>query len=185
MIRSLPVLTLLALAAFVPIAAAQSPCPECDPDGAGDDNASYSSIDLGVIGDHAEAVGDTDASVSDSDHEDGFFMWLAICLSAWLDDVTGLLGLEVDNDANAELYATDDGFDLDANVTNVPCVVPGIPCGTLSYDESAVGDLDGESWEALGSLPVDPEPSGVGEHVPDGLWVDLCVYLELEIAGCG
>ena len=182
MTRSLRILAGLAvLLAVAGWASAQNAeCPECDADGVPGVNSSYSSVDLGVIDeDDLEAIADTDASLSDHRSET-FFGWISICLSAFVDSIAGLVGLDLDLDANAEVYASEHGVDVDATVLS-----EGEEA--LDFDASALGDLDGATFEAMGGvrdatgLDVD---GGVGGLVPDGLDVDACLEVDLAIVAC-
>lgn len=196
---------LLALITAAGVASAQNdPCPECDSDGPAGDSGSYSSIDLGAITDNATALVDTDASFSDSDDEEGFWAWLSICLSVFVERIENLLGVEspeVDLDANVDAFISDDGVDLDANVQlddevcdnmdgNVTEALGGNSDCVFSFDRSELGDLDGETWkvaaEAKAALGLDEVNLPVGgEHIPEDIDIDLCLYAELELGVCG
>jgi hypothetical protein len=172
---------LLALVALAGIASAQNaPCPECDEDGASNPENQYSSIDIGLIHeDDAEGLVDTDLATSHMGDEKGLWTWLSICLSVFVEKIENALGLDtgVDVDAHVEVYASEDGVDLDASI-------PGV----WDFDESEIGHLDGETWEAMQDVNALRGDARTGLGVPDGfegIDVDACVYAELEIGTCG
>ena len=193
---------LLAMLALTGIASAQNaPCPECDADGDANPENTYSSIDLGLVGNDTEVLGDTDWAVSHSDDEKGFWAWLSLCVGVFLQHVEETLGVKADADANVEAYVSQDGVDLDATV-----YAPGEACAAVpaeaaealvalgddgscsfGFDRGAAGDADGQTWvmvgEAdaqLGGIPTAPFP---GEHVP-ALDQDVCVDAELVLGTC-
>lgn len=168
---------LIALLAFAGVAAAQNvPCPECDADGDAVDS-NYYSVDAGLVGDDAEALVDTDAATSHANTGGGFFAWLSVCLSAFLQKVGDAVG--VDLDANAEAYVDSDGVDLDATVRAGDHVV--------DLDDSPVGDVDGMTYEAIaqieGATGADVEiPNALPET--EDLDLDLCLSAEIALATC-
>lgn len=200
---------LLTLVAFSATAVAQGQtCPECDEDGEPVENTYYS-VDLGVITNETEVLGDTDVALSHSDDEKGFWAWFSLCLSAFVDGIEDLIGVSVDADANVEAYLSEDGVDLDATV-----YVPGEACAALpaeaadaraalgdngacafGYDRGALGELDGETWPAMEQANAVREQTGTtglyeqvgvgGEDLPEDRDVDLCLYADLSLGLCG
>ena len=190
---------LMAMITIAGVASAQNdPCPECDDDGPNNPDNTYSSVDLGVIGNDTEALGDTDWAVSHTDDEKGFWAWLSICLSVFVQHVETLLGMEVDTDANVNAYLSEDGIDLDATVKMEDEVCSGLDGNvtsalgdngtcTFSFDRSDLGDLDGQTWEAMGEVNAQLEANGVELHVPfpgetvPSVDEDVCLHVELEL----
>lgn len=198
--------TLLAVAATA--AAQGQSCPECDEDGEPVNNTYYS-IDLGVLANETHVLGDTDAALSHTDYEKGFWAWFSLCLSAFVDGIEALIGVNVDADANVEAYLSEDGADLDATV-----YVPGEACAALppeaaeargalgddgdcafGYDRSGLGDLDGETWPAMTEVNAVRDETGTdglygdlgvgGEDLPEDRDVDLCLNADLHLGLCG
>ena len=182
--------TLIAIAALLAlagVAAAQNtPCPECDPDGEPADN-SYHSVDLGAVEDNStEALADTDAAHSHDGDEKGFWTWISICLSAFVQAVEDAVGIHTDVDANVEVYADSEGVDLDASVTGVQhvCTALGVeePCD-WSFDQSDLGDADGMTYEAIATVEA---TTGEDLFVPAVLPdtgdddTDVCVHLDVR-----
>lgn len=183
-------MALAALLAVSGVAAAQ--CPECDPDGApGTDDGSYSSVDVG-------AVGDTDLSVAD-EGSSSFWAWFSVCLTVLIDGIEHLLGVDTGVQASADGYASEDGLDLDAAVDL------GTACGTagagdavgdatgspvdcaFDFDQSELGGLDGETWEAMSDLHAAGAPyvgMPVSNDAADGLDADSCVVVDVHIHSC-
>lgn len=190
------VTTLLALVTISGVAAAQNaPCPECDDDGPDNLENSYSSVDLGYVGNGSEALADTDLATSHLNDDKGFWAWLGICLSAWLEKVGHAIGVQTDVDASAEVYASEDGVDLDANVHGVQrvCAVADetLSCD-LDFDRSDVGDLDGMTWEVMQDVNAQRDALGLQTPVLPGEGLDapsadldLCLHAELEVVACG
>lgn len=170
--------TLVGLLAFSGVAAAQnSSCPECDEDGASNPTNSYHSVDLGVVNDSYEALGDTDVAFDEETADRGFFGWISICLSAFLEKVGGIVGL--DADANAEVYVEEDGVDVDATAR-----LDGKKL--VDFDESPVGHLDGKTWahmKAVGNATRSVDRPDL-PHVQD-TDLDVCVHAEVRLATCG
>lgn len=195
---------LMALVALAGVASAQNdPCPECDPDGPDNPENTYSSLDLGVLGNDTEALADSDWAVSHSDDEKGFWSWLSLCLGVFIAHVEDVLGVEVDVDGNVEAYVSQDGVDLDATVQMDDAVcqnVDGNVTATLGddggcafgFDRSAAGDLDGQTWETLGEANAELRANGVephvvgfpGEYAPS-VDEDVCLHAEMELGLCG
>lgn len=187
---------LAAVLAIVGVAAAQNnPCPECDPDGDGVYDNPYHSVDVGVIDEDGitesgldEVLADTDVAYANEGDDKGFWLWLAICLSAFLSSVEDTLGIHTDIDANVEVYLESDGVDIDASVvgTQPICDAVGVEedC-EFNFDESDLGDLDGTTWELIAdveaTLGSDVEIPAVVPHT-ETIDVDLC--LEVDIALC-
>lgn len=166
--------TLAALVAVSGLAAAE-PCPECDEDGEPADNT-YHSIDLGVVHDNATALADTDLALSHQNDEKGFWGWISICLTAFVDKVGEMLGVEADVNGHADVYASEEGVDVDASLEDV------------DFDESALGDLDGMTFEAMGEVNDRRAQMGLGGHLPlgapemDDTDTDVCVHADLGIS---
>ena len=193
---------LLALLALTGVASAQNdPCPECDPDGGENPDNTYSSIDLGLVGNDTEVLGDTDWAVSHSDDEKGFWAWLSLCLGVFLAHVEEILGVEVDADASVEAYLSEDGIDLDATVQmedevcqnvdgNVTAALGDNGECVFGFDRSELGDLDGQTWEVMGDANAQLREAGVDVHVPfpgehaPSIDEDVCVEAELELGLC-
>lgn len=186
-LRSLIVLAgLLAIAGMA--TAQNAPCPECDPDGEPAEN-SYHSIDVGVIEDNStEVLGDTDVAHSHDGDEKGFWLWLALCLSAFVQHVEDALGVHTDLDANVEVYADSEGVDLDASVYGLQhaCAALGVneTCD-WSFDGSELGDADGMTYEAVATVEA---TTGVDVYVPavlpDTGDSDLDVCAKVDLALC-
>ena len=199
-------MALAALLATTGIAAAQ--CLECDVDGEPGDSGSYTSVDAGAVTDKANVSGDSDLSVADSD--EGFWLWLALCLSAFVDGIEGILGVDSGVDANVEAYGSQHGVDLDATVTlpgpacdaaakangaagkakgalpkEAADKVPALPC-SASFDGSPAGDLDGKTWEAMADVHdatgAEDVKLPVDGDAIDGTEVDGC--LVVDVAAC-
>lgn len=165
---------LAALLAIAGFASAQSPCPECDPDGE-PDNSTYSSIDTGLLHGDDHVLVDTDSSYGEKD--DGtMFTWFAFCFSVFLAQLEEMLEMDVvDFDLWFEAYNGEDGSDLDGGI-----MLDGETIADL--DETPAGDLDDATWGLL------PE-TGVGlpeDDIPyEGVDEDLCLDLEaVAPAGC-
>ena len=199
-------MALAALLATCGIAAAQ--CLECDVDGEPGDSGSYTSADAGAATDKLNLSGDSDLSMADSD--EAFWLWLALCLSAFVDGIEEILGVDSGADANVEGYASQHGVDLDAAVTlagpacdaagkaneaagkakgalprDAADKAPAVPCST-SFDGGPAGDLDGKTWEAMGGVHDATGAQDVmlpadGDAV-DGAEVDGCVTV--DVAAC-
>ncbi|HVM46067.1 MAG TPA: hypothetical protein VM582_09050 [Candidatus Thermoplasmatota archaeon] len=166
---------LLALAGVA--AAANAPCPECDRDGEAVDS-NYWSVDAGAVTKDAEALADLDAATSHENSEGGFFAWLSICLSAVLEKIGDVVGLDLD--ANAQAYADSDGADLDATLRVGDRVV--------DLDDTPAGKADDATWETLakarGASGQDPRVPNVIPETEDAD-VDLCTNGELALVRCG
>lgn len=209
-------LAVLALAGTA--VATNGPCPECDEDGTadehgvasksgpGNESGSYHSVDAGVVTDHAETLGDTDLSVGDSDDPQGFWAWVSLCLSAFVEGLEDILGFDVDVDANVEAFVNEHGADLDATVTAPDQVCDALDDGTaaalgddgtcaLGFDRSKAGDLDGQTWEAMGEADAVRhdlglghlnETTGVGgEDLPEDTSAGQCVHApEVTLTEC-
>lgn len=111
----------------------------------------YADLDAGAMTEDAAAVVDTDASYStvDEANEGSVWTWFEIRFSAVVDAVRDLVGLDVPHavDANAEVYASDDGVDLDANLDD------------WDFDGSEIGDVDGLTWKAVAEAKATVGPS--------------------------
>lgn len=196
---------LTALIAAAGVASAQNdPCPECDSDGPGVDNT-YGSIDLGLLhGDNVTLV-DEDHAVSHSDDEKGFWAWLSLCLSVYVERIENLLGVdtEADADANVDAYLSQDGIDLDATVKLDDEVCQGLDRNATAmlgddgscafgYDRGELGALDGETWKVMSEVNAQLADAGVeddrvpfpGETAPE-IDEDLCIRLDAETVACG
>lgn len=173
--------TLVGLLAISGIAAAQS-CPECDEDGAANPENSYHDTDVGLILNETDDVlVDTDAAYDDKSNDGGFFAWLSLCLHVFIQKIEDAVGLETGVDANAEAYVSEDGVDVDVTARALGEVV--------DFDDSPAGDLDGQTWEAMGEVSAEVRAvrSQLPEapHAPD-TFVDLCVNAELlHTVTCG
>ena len=103
----------------------------------------YYDADAGAATEHASGLVDADASHSDPEAaKDGsLFGWLSVnwnVLVAKLGEVFGMAGQEAPVvDGGVDVYASADGVDLDASV------------GDVTFDGSAVGDLDGKTFETM------------------------------------
>lgn len=161
--RTLAIALLLLLAAG---SASAQACPECDSDGTPDHNASYSSVDAGYTNSSDAGAGaDTDASVSDKDHKNGWFTWLSFCLDGFVAIVEEITGTDETVDAKTEAYVSEDGADLDANLT--------VLGESVDYDKNeVVGQTDNMSWGLMAKVKAFlgiqklPHPVG-GEALPD------------------
>lgn len=188
-------ISLVGLLAIAGMASAQNnPCPECDPDGEPADN-SYHSVDAGLIDgnattENAEALVDTDVAYNhDPEDEKGFYTWISICLSAFVDYVEDIVGIHTDVDAHVEVYSDSEGTDVDASVTGLQYV-----CGAANvnmtcdydFDDSELGDADGMTYEAIAAAEA---TTGVDVWVPavlpdtDDTDTDLCVHVDLQLCG--
>lgn len=172
---------LVAFLALAGVASAQSSCPECDEDGDGNTDNPYHSVDAGAILNNTTALADTDVAHSQNDDEKGLWAWLSICLSAMVGPIEDLLGVDTGLDSNTEVFASEDGVDLDATVH--------FGDETIDFDDSEVGDLDGMTWEAAqdvnaarDELPADVPQAEIPDY--DGIDVDVCVTDVVETAGC-
>lgn len=189
--RALQVLIMIAAAlAVTGVAAAQNnPCPECDPDGEPVEN-SYHSVDVGAIVENEtgvvtdEILADTDVAHSHGDDEKGFWLWFALCLSAFLQHVEDALGIHTDVDANVEVYAESNGVDVDANVAGLQSICDELKVDTscdVNFDQSRLGDADGMTWEAVANVEA---ATGTDVFAPSVLPdtgdsdTDLCVTAE-------
>lgn len=181
-------IVLAGLLAIAGVAAAQNaPCPECDPDGEPVDN-SYHSIDVGLIEENStELLADTDASHSHSGDEKGFWLWFALCLSAFVQHIEDTLGIHTDVDANAEVYADSEGVDLDASVHGVQHVCAELGVNATcdwSFDQSELGDADGMTYEAIAGVEA---ATGADVFVPSVLPdtgdddTNVCVTVDLMV----
>lgn len=192
--RAIRTLIVLAgLLAIAGVAAAQNaPCPECDADGGSDPLNSYHSVDVGVIEDDStEVLGDTDAAYSHDGDERGFWAWLSVCLSVFVQHVEDALGVQTDADANVEVYADSEGVDVDAAVygTQAYCDMIGVQedCEP-TFDESELGDADGMTYQAIADVEA---TTGQDVFVPAFLPdtgdsdTDACLYADLELGLCG
>lgn len=162
-----PLIALAALLAIAGVAAAQNaPCPECDPDGDPVD-APYHSVDVGVIEENStEVLADSDASHSSEGDEKGFWLWLSLCLGAFVQHVGDALGIHTDVDANVEVYADSDGVDVDVSTHGVQrvCDAVGVTQDCeYDLDRSALGDADGLTYEAIAGVE---SATGVDVFVP-------------------
>ena len=153
-IRTLGLMTMLA---FSGVASAAG--PDASHDAYVDAEDRYADLDGAASTDEGAAGLDTDANVADpeSAKDGGFFGWLQVCWSTFVDKVGGVfekLGHEEPEvDGGAEAYVSDDGIDLDASV------------GEHTFDGSPVGHLDGKTFETMTTVH-----GKVGEakgHVPD------------------
>lgn len=103
----------------------------------------YYDADASATTEHASGLVDADASHTDPDAatEGTLFGWISLRWSAFvgaLADVFGAAGQETpDVDGGVDVYASTDGVDLDAAV------------GDVTFDGSAVGDLDGKTFETM------------------------------------
>ncbi|HUR68880.1 MAG TPA: hypothetical protein VM370_06505 [Candidatus Thermoplasmatota archaeon] len=184
--------TLIVLAGLLLLAGAaaaqNAPCPDCDPDGPGDANDSYHSVDAGLIDENeTEALADTDASYAHEDSEKGFWLWFSLCLSAFVDDIEEMLHVHTDVDANVDVYAESNGVDVDASVVGTQdiCDAAGVQTECeFDFDESELGDLDGATWETIAQIEAE---TGQDVFVPavapftgnDDL--NACVYADLSL----
>lgn len=161
------VTSLLVLLAAAGVASAQ--CVECDADGEPGVNSSYSSVDVGAVSDEAMGYVDTDWSVADSDHPSGFWVWISLCFGAFVEKLEHALGLESGVEGNVELFAGENGMDLDGAV------------GDLSFEDSPAGELDDATWQHMGEMPVDlPAMPAGGESMPE-TDVDVCVLVSVAV----
>lgn len=151
---------LVGLLALAGVAAAQSPCPECDADGEPDDSW-YSSVDTGVIGEDEGVLADTDTSVGENQH--GKFSWLSACLRFW-----DALGNELALMWN--VFVSEDGADVDATLQ--------LNDQTVDLDETPAGQLDDLTWTHMPDGPVALPPFDASMMPIDGQDVDHCVPLE-------
>ena len=184
--------TLIVLAAFLAIAgvaaAQDTPCPECDEDGASNADNSYHSIDVGVIEENStEVLGDTDTAYGHDGDEKGFWAWLEICLSAFVQQIEDAIGIRTDADANVEVYADSEGVDVDASVKGVQYVCDAVGVTTdcdQDFDQSELGDLDGMTYEAIAEVEA---TTGQDVFVPAVLPdtgdsdTDVCVTCDVDL----
>lgn len=168
---------LAALLAFAGVATAQNlACPECDEDGAAEES-NYFSVDAGAVDEPSEALVDTDAATSNENTEGGFFAWLSVCLSAFLEDVSDALGIELD--ANVEAFVDSDGVDIDGVVQVGDTVV--------DIEDDVVGDLDDQTYEAIAQIE---SATGADVEIPNVLPdlgahdIDACLTGELNVVTC-
>lgn len=190
---ALILVSLAALLAIVGVAAAQNnPCPECDPDGEPVNN-SYHSVDAGLIDanatqQNAEALVDTDVAYNhDPESEKGFWLWFALCLSAFVDYVEEAVGVHTDVDANVEIYSDSQGTDVDASVSGVQHVCAAANVNMTcdyNFDRSELGDADGMTYEAIATVEA---TTGADVWVPSVLpetedsRTELCLHVELVV----
>lgn len=188
---------LAALLALAGVAAAQNaPCPECDPDGQANPDNSYHSVDAGlanVTGDGSEVLADTDVAYGHTGDEKGFWTWIQLCLSVFLDKIEDAVGIHTDLDANAEVYASEEGVDLDASARGLQdvCTAIGVQkdCD-YNFDESELGELDGKTWETMSTIEA---ATGMDVSVPSELLppdtgssdTDVCIQADIELVACG
>ena len=175
---------LLGLAALLVVAgAASAQCPECDEDGDGNADNTYHNVNLGLVENETGTLVDTDAAHGHLSGGQGFWGWLSLCLSVLLAPIEEALGVDLGVDANAEAYVSEEGADLDATLY--------LGGDRWSFDESEIGDLDGQTWEVMAEANAARNEAGVGPssypaEIPDyeGVNVDVCVVNELHVSGC-
>lgn len=182
-----------AVLAISGVAAAQNnPCPECDPDGEAVNN-SYHSVDAGLIDanathENAEVLADSDVAYNhDAESEKGFWLWFALCLSAFADYVEDAIGVHTDLDANAEIYSDSEGTDVDASVSGVQHICAAAHVNMTcdyDFDESQLGDADGKTYTTISQVET---TTGVDVWVPavlpdtDDTDTDACVRADLTV----
>lgn len=187
------IIAIVGLVAITGVATAQNaPCPDCDPDGEGVDN-SYHSVDAGFVDantthESAELLADTDVAYDhDPESDKGFWLWFALCLSAFVDAVEDAVGLHTDVDANVETYADSEGVDVDASVSGLRHV-----CGFAQvnmtcdqdFDESELGGVDGMTYEAIAAVEATTgEDVWIPSVVPEteDSDTDVCVHADLSL----
>lgn len=163
--------SLAALVAVSGVASAQTVvCPECDEDVPANDDCRYASVDTGYVSENVTQLVDTDLCVAEAGDERGFWAVFSLCLTTLLQGLNEAVGVF----ANVELFVSEEGADLDATVTT--------PEGTVDFDESPLGDLDGMTWEALEGHTPEARPVG-GDALPGDVLVDVCVE-ETDLAVC-
>lgn len=170
---------LIALVALAGIASAQSACPECDADGEGNDENTYHNIDIGVVEEETRTLVDTDAAHGHFRDGKGLWAWFSLCLEAFLGKIEEAIGVDLGVNGNAEAYVSEDGVDLDATLS--------VGDERVDFDGSAVGDLDGQTWEILGATAPVRDEVDYPTDIPDyeGVFLDVCLYADLELASCG
>lgn len=113
-------------------------------------DGNYGDLDAGAATDHASGAVDADGSASDLEDapEGGFWTWLQIGLRAVLASIGDALGVDEDvsesADANVEVFASDQGVDLDATAD--------VAGHAIDFDASEAGGLDGQTWETMGQV---------------------------------
>lgn len=172
--------SVVALLAFAGVASAQ--CPECDEDGESNPDNTYHSVDLGALENQtqSEALADSDFSHGHQAPGNGFWAWLSLCLHAFVGAIEEALGVDTGIDGNVEAYVDENGADLDATLY--------VGDERIDFDDSAIGDVDGMTWEVMAEVNAaragteTPELPAIPEY--DGIDVDLCLYADLNVAGC-
>lgn len=111
----------------------------------------YYDLDAGAMTEDAAAIVDTDASHASVEEaaSGSVWTWFELRLSAVVDAVRDLVGLDAPHaaDAHVELYASDEGLDLDATVDE------------WDFDGSELGDADGMTWQVLAEAKATVGPS--------------------------
>lgn len=164
---------LVGLLALAGVASAQTAeCPECDEDVPANDDCTYSSVDTGFVGKNATSLVDTDLCVREADESGGWWAVFSLCLTQVLEAGGELIGVFV----TLDIFASEDGLDVDGGIATTDGEV-------LDFDDSPIGDLDDQTWEAgeQSDLPALP---GTGGALPDeGAIVNECVY-ETDLVPC-
>lgn len=188
----IPIAALIALAG---IAAAQNnPCPDCHPDKEGNWTNPFHEVDVGYVETNEsgsttkEVLADTDVAHASPGEEKGFWAYLSICLSAFVDDVEQMLGIHTDIDAHADVYAESNGVDVDAGLTGTQVICDELEVDTScdwDFDQSQLGDLDGKTWQTVSKVEtVTGEDVFVPAVVPDTGYTSTVVCLNGELTIC-
>lgn len=170
---------LIAITALAGVASAQSACPECDADEDIPADNTYHNANVGVVEEKSRALVDMDASHGHLRDGKGFWAWLSICFDAFLGRIEEAVGLDLGARGNVDAYVSEDGIDLDATLYAGDT--------RLDFDESAIGHLDGETWEAMKTTKPVRERVHYPTEIPDydGVMVDVCVFADIQVSTCG
>lgn len=188
----IPIAALIALAG---VAAAQAPCPSCDPPENGTWTNPFHGVDVGVIDRNetgetqTEVLEETDVAHASPDDEKGFWAWISICCSAFFQSIENMLGIQTDVDAHVSVYAESDGFDADANVTGLQPVCDELEVETscaVDVEDTQLSEIDDMSWQTIARAESATEQDVfVPAVVPDTGWTETAVCIDVDHVLCG
>lgn len=118
------------------------------------DEGNYGDLDAAAAADGASAALDADGSVARLDDEKGLWSWLSLRFGAFVSQVAQTLGLDLAAEGDLELYASEDGIDLDATLLGETSASAEVGAAGAALDadldETPAGELDGKTWELMG-----------------------------------